>query len=123
MRGIGGMELMGRRSGEFVAVRVKNRVFVGKVARIFFTSKLVQVELWEVDANERFGPWSRRKWVPYVDAQGAQHIDIFPEGDILCKVVLKDQALTDGSLEKLALQGVPVGTQPTRDKSMPGILV
>ena len=111
------------RSGDFVAVKVQRRVFVGKIARLFFTSKLVQIELWEVDSNERFGPWARRKWVPYLDGAGAQHVDIFHESDLVCVVTLSNQALTEKSLEDLAVLGVPVGVQPTRDKSMPGILL
>ena len=61
--------------------------------------------------------------MPYLDGAGAQHVDIFHESDLVCVVTLSNQALTEKSLEDLAVLGVPVGVQPTRDKSMPGILL
>ena len=98
-------------------------IFVGKVVRCFFASRMCQVALWEVHANERFGPWSRRKWVPYVDAGGSPQIDMYTEDDILTKVTLTEGALSNESLEHLTMLGVPVGDQPSRDKSLPGIVV
>ena len=108
--------------GDFIAVRVTKRIFVAKVIKVFHASRMIQAALWEVGVNERFGPWNRRRWVPYVDAGGSPQIDIYPEDDVIAKVALKDSALTDESLEKLQLLNVPVGEQPTRDKSLPGML-
>ena len=45
--------------------------------------------------------------------------ELVPEQEILCEVTLKDQALTHKSLERLAVFGIDVGTQPHRDKSLP----
>ena len=107
---------------DFIAVRVSKRIYVAKVIKVFYASRMFQAALWEVGVNERFGPWNRRKWVPYVDVGGSPQIDLFPEVDVVAKVSLQDGALTDASLEKIQLLNVPVGEQPTRDKSLPGML-
>ena len=54
-----------------------------------------------------------------MDPQGKARRELIPEQEILCEVSLKDQALTPESLERLAVFGVDVGTQPHRDRSLP----
>ena len=67
----------------------------------------------------RSGPWQRRRWDFWMDAQGKARRELIPEREILCEVSLRDQALTPESLERLAVFGVDVGTQPHRDRSLP----
>ena len=50
---------------------------------------------------------------------GTVRKELVPEREILCEVTLSDQALTSTSLERLAVFGVDVGTQPHRDRSLP----
>ena len=95
------------------------RVFVARVKRSFPANGQLEVEVYQVAATERFGPWSRRKWVPMAqgDLQSSRK-EVVEAAEVLCKVELENEALTTPSLERLAALGVPVGSQPGRDASI-----
>ena len=71
------------------------------------------------EPSERYGPWQRRRWELWADEHGSPYKETLGRGDVLCKVELVDAALTQTSLERLALVGVSVGDMPSRDATLP----
>ena len=108
------------RPGNLLAVERHGRVFICRVIRTFVANAMVEVNMMSVPLTDRFGPWNRRRWDITVDAQGAPQIEVVPQSECLCLVELNEGALSDASLEELALLGVPVGVLPHRDKTIPG---
>ena len=115
-----GLDLSTLKPGTFVAVEHNSRTHVARVSRTFPANDMLEVDMFEVDERERFGPWNRRKWKLCTDHLGAPRREIIPRVEVLSEVVLQDGALTDKSVEDLTLLGVPVSTVPHRDKTMPG---
>ena len=110
--------------GAFVAVQpdlpgLSQGVYVGRVERTFPAERLAEVTLLRTADTGRSGPWQRRRWDLWMEADGRPKRELIPEGEILCEVTLQEQALTTASLERLASFGVDVGTQPHRDRSLP----
>ena len=55
----------------------------------------------------------------WLDDQGVPKKEVISHEEIICQVELKDGALTQASLEKLTLHGVPASGQPRRDATLP----
>jgi len=108
--------------GDYIAVEPKvltgKRVYIAKIERVYRGQGLVQVTLYHVPTHGRFGPWQRRPWEIRQDG-GRDRSEVITADEVLCKVELKNQALTHHSLEKLGLLGVATGTMPSRDASLP----
>ena len=112
------------RVGSLVAVQpalpgLNHRVYVGKVERTYPSERLAEVTLYRTADSGRSGPWQRRRWDLWMSDDGRPRKELIPEGEILCEVTLQEQAPTTESLERLAMYGVDVGTQPHRDRSLP----
>ena len=109
--------------GDLVAVEIRHhgqlRVYVARIERTYQGSELVLVQLLRVPTTERYGPWQRRRWELWADETGAAYKETLGRSDVLCKVELVDAALTQQSLERLALVGVLVGDMPSRDATLP----
>ena len=103
--------------GDFVAVRFAARVHVAHVERIFRDQKQLELTVYEVPTDCRFGPWTNRRW-EIKSANGQPVKDVFPSSEVLCRVFLSNGALTTESLEKLSAQGLSTGLVPTRDKAI-----
>ena len=74
----------------------------------------VEVDLYEVAAGERYGPWSRRPWTPVGKAV------VIPKSEVLCHVDLHEHALTAGALERLEALGVIASGKIRDEKILPG---
>ena len=102
--------------GDHVAIKLKlktkPRVYIARILQAYEAGELLQIQLYEVDAAAVFGPWARRQWKPIADAV---HASI---QEVLCKVVLKDDALTQESLTKLEAFGIDL-SNPRRDRTLP----
>jgi len=109
-------------NGDYIAVEPKvltgKRIHVARIERVYRGQGLLQVVLYHVPTHARFGPWQRRPWEIRQES-GRDRSEVITADEVLCKVELKNQALTQDSLEKLALHGVATGTQPSRDASLP----
>jgi hypothetical protein len=101
---------------DFVAVELRGskRVQIAKVNRVFEVGAQLEVDLYEVPAGERYGPWSRRPWLP------VGRVAVIPRAEVLSVVDLVDRALTAGSLEKLEALGVTVSGKIRDEKLLPG---
>ena len=95
------------------------RVFVARIDTVHPGQELAQVTLFKVPATARFGPWQRRPWEIWQDEDGRAKSEIATFPEVVCKVTLKDGALTTESLEDLARLGVDTGTVPSRDATLP----
>ena len=94
------------------------RVFVARVDRVHPGQSLVNVTLYKVPEKVRFGPWQRRPWEIWQE-DGRAKTELVTFREVICKVFLKDRALTLESLEELGRLGVDTGTMPTRDATLP----
>ena len=52
----------------------------------------------------------------------ASRREVISASEVLCRVTLENDALTNSSIETLSVLGVPVGWQPGRDASIAGRL-
>ena len=104
-----------------VEIRWQNsyRIFLVKVVRVFRANEQFEGTLYHVPNTERYGPWSRRRWVPWaVDGNPRKEICGFSE--IVAPVELdKDGVLTASSLTALAIAGVDVGVSAPRSSGLP----
>ena len=109
--------------GTFVAVETKldttTQIFVARVTRVFAANRMLEVDIYQIPSNQRYGPWNRRVWEVRTDAANVVTRIIVPDAELLCKVTLVEGALSDDSLEKLARLGIDVGSMPHRDKAIP----
>jgi len=111
------------RVGSFVAVEpdlpgYRGRIFLGRVERTWPAERLAELSLLRT-SNSQAGPWQRRRWDLWMQEDGKARKELIPEQEMLCEVKLRDQALTEESLDHLAVFGIDVGTQPRRDKTLP----
>ena len=105
--------------GDLVAIELaKSRVNIARVMKTFREQGQAEVCVLEVSSKERFGPWTRRKWATQNVTPGVPRIEVITESEILCTVELRDDALTEQSVERLASLGIAAGAVPTRDKSI-----
>jgi len=115
-------DLSNLRVGDHIAVEPKvltgKRIHVARVERVYVEQGLLQVVLYHVPQHARFGPWQRRPWEIRHEG-GRDRSEVITASEVVCKVELKNQALTQESLERLALHGIATGTQPSRDASLP----
>lgn len=88
------------------------RCSVARVERVFNTGAQAEVKLFEVALGDRFGPWTRRKWMP---VDGPYEVVAFV--DIVCAAELEHSALSARTLELLAAAGVPLHI--AKSKSLP----
>jgi hypothetical protein len=109
-------------TGDFVAVELPVGptvcVFVGKVLRVFTVGSQLELLVREVPYKERYGPWTRRPWIPQINNQGdpvREHVHFH---DVLAKITLENGALSVRSLEIPAARGVPT-SEPTKDRTLP----
>ena len=94
------------------------RVFVARVDRVHSQQELVQVTLYKVPSNARFGPWQRRPWELWQE-DGRPKVELVTMSEIICKVSLQEGALSQESLEELGRAGIDVGSMPSRDATLP----
>ena len=97
------------------------RIYVAKVRNVIRDQDMVEVALYHVPTHARFGPWQRRPWILWANAEGQPRVEVIPGSEIICQVTLKDDALDLASLTTLALCGIDVGNMPRRDHSLPPI--
>ena len=118
-----GVPLEALKVGSFVAVETKldahTQVFVARVNRKFTANRMLEVDVYQIPTNQRYGPWNRRVWELRADAMHVATRIIVPDTELLCEVSLVEGALSELSLEKLARLGVDVGSMPSRDKAIP----
>ena len=118
-----GVPLSDLKVGNFVAVETKldqhTQIFVARIARIFAANRQLEVTVYQVPTDQRYGPWNRRTWHVRTDSSNALSCIVVPDTELLCKVELVEGALSEESLERLAHCGVNVGQMPSRDKAMP----
>ena len=111
------------RRGMFLCVSSQSsqyrRVYVARVEAIFAAQGQAEVALYWVPPKGRSGPWQARIWTPWLDDLGVPKKEVVTKDEIICQVELKDGALTQASLEKLTLHGVPATGQPRRDATLP----
>ena len=111
------------RRGMFLCVSSQSsqyrRVYVARVEAIFAAQGQAEVALYWVPPKGRSGPWQARIWTPWLDDSGVPEKEVVTKDEIICQVELKDGALTQASLEKLTLHGVPATGQPRRDATLP----
>ncbi len=105
------------RKGDLVAARYSSRVHVAYVERVFREQAQLELIIYEVPQDSRFGPWNNRKW-EIKNVKGLPVKDVFPLSEILCRVTLQNGALSADSLEKLSALGLSTGLVPTRDKAI-----
>ena len=119
--GTGG-EIKDLKVGDFIAVEPRitqyTRVYIARVDRPFHGQDLVEVTLFHVPTQGRYGPWQRRVWEVWLDG-GRPRSEVLTASEVLCKVTLVNGALTQTSLEELVMLGCAVGTQPGRDATLP----
>ena len=108
--------------GDMVAceprISQNKRVFIARVDRVHSQQELIQVTLYHVPPPARFGPWQRRPWEVWQE-HGQIKSELLPMSEIVCKVELRNGALTLESLETLGSCGINTGTQPSRDSTLP----
>ena len=108
--------------GEFVCVSPKtsqfSRIHVARIDRIYREQGLLDVTLYWVPPGNRTGPWQARRWAVWSE-QGAIKKEVVNQEELVCRVELKEEALTQQSLEALTACGVPASGQPHRDASLP----
>ena len=111
------------RSRMFVCVSPRtsqyHRVHVARVERVFREQQQAEVTLFWVPPGHRTGPWQARKWAVWTDDCGTDRKEVVSADELVCVVELVGDALTQESLERLALCGVPASGQPHRDASLP----
>ena len=95
------------------------RLHVARVEAIFAAQGQVEVSLYWVPPKGRTGPWQARVWTPWLDESSMPKKEVVSKHEIICQVELRDGALTQASLEKLTLHGVPATGQPRRDATLP----
>ena len=78
----------------------------------------MEVALYHVPSDSRFGPWQRRRWELWA-LNGVNQVEVVTVAEILCKVNLAHGALDLDSLEALASLGVPTSVQPRRNHTLP----
>ena len=109
--------------GDFVALepnpRRNKRVYLGRIQTIHHDQKLLEVLLYHVPADSRFGPWQRRPWSLWALPDGRPRLEVIPYTEVLCPVTFQENALDQKSLTTLSHLGVDVGSTPHRDHSMP----
>ena len=105
--------------GEYVAVELaKSRVNVARVMKTFREQGQAEVMVLEIATTDRFGPWTRRKWTTQNITPGVPRIEVVTEAEVLCTVELRNDALTEQSVVRLATLGIASGATPSRDKSI-----
>ena len=111
------------RVGQFVAVQLHTaavpRVYIGRVTTIFSGQDQVEVILMRVPPEARSGPWQARRWSVWTDDGVTPKKEVISAAELVCVVDLVNGALTQDSLERLQLCGVPAGVQPWRDSTLP----
>ena len=111
------------RRGSFCAVSPRtsqySRIHVARVERIFVDQNQAEVTLFWVPPGCRTGPWQARRWGIWHDDDGVARKEIISEDELICPVELNEDALTQESLERLTLNGVPASHQPRRDSTLP----
>ena len=85
--------------------------------RIFAEQQQLDVAIFEVPKDCRFGPWANRRWELKKD-QGRAVREVLPFSEVLCPVSLSNGALDMASLEKLSSRGLATGQMPSRDKAL-----
>ena len=108
-----------------VEIRWQNsyRIFVAKVVRVFRANEQFEGVLYHVPSSERYGPWSRRRWVPWA-LEGNPRKEICAFSEVVSSVELdKDGVLTQASLAALAAAGVEVGVSAPRSSGLPARVV
>ena len=61
------------------------------------------------------GPWQAIHWGIWADDEGRARKEVMSQDELICVVSLSNEALTQESLETLAVCRVPATDQPRRD--------
>ena len=88
------------------------------VERVFSGADLAEVTLFWVPPGNRSGPWQARRWSIWSE-NGQPKREVISAEELVCKVELAGDALTQESLERLTTCGVPATGQPRRDSTLP----
>ena len=70
--------------------------------------------------TSRFGPWQRRPWELWPQADGRPRVEVVLAAKVPCLVSLVEGALDQNSLAALSQLGVDVGSTPHRDHPLLG---
>ena len=109
--------------GGFIALepgsQYGKRIYLGRVQIIYHEQSLLEVHLYHVPPDSRYGPWQRRPWVLWSHLDGRPRVEVIPVAEVLCTVSLQEGALDQKSLATLSQLGVDVGSTPHRDHSLP----
>ena len=109
---IGNMVCVAPRTSQY------NRIHVARIDKVFREQGLAEVTLFWVPPGNRTGPWQARRWAIWVE-DGVIRREVINQDELVCSVSLKDDALTQQSLELLTAHGVPASGQPRRDSTLP----
>ena len=111
------------KTGDFVACSPRtsafDRVYLGRVLRVFRDQELIEAALFHVAPGSRTGPWQARVWTPLLRPDESPHVEVMSRNEIISDVELSGGALTHASLEKLVAAGIPAGLIPRRDATLP----
>ena len=104
---------------ELVIEYRRPRIYIALVERVYATSSMYDCQLLIVPKEQRFGPWSRRPWHPWVDGIVSRR-ELISHSSVITAVELNgEQALTEGSLERLVAARVPLGVAPHQEMTLP----
>ena len=104
---------------ELVVEYRRPRVYIARIERVHASSDLYDCQILIVPKDQRYGPWSRRPWHPWVDGVVSRRQLIAHASVITTVELTNEHALTEGILEKLAAARVPLGTMPHQEMSLP----
>ena len=111
------------RKGMYVAVSPKtsqfSRVHVALIDQVFYENDRFLVTLFYVPPDARYGPWQARRWAIWPEPDGHPKREVIASDEVICEVHLKNDALTEESLEALTARGVPAVHMPRREAALP----
>ena len=81
---------------------------------------LLEVHLYHIHRDSRFGQWQRRPWELWHLDDGRPRVEVILATEVLCPVSLVEGALDQNPLATLSQLGVDVGATPHRAHSLPG---
>ena len=94
-------------------------MYIARVERVHFASDLYDCQILVVPKDQRYGPWSRRPWHPWVDGAVSRRELVAHSSAITTVELTTENALTEASLEKLIAARVPLGSMPHQEMSLP----
>ena len=84
-----GVPLEALTPGTFVAVETKLdqnvQIFIARVNRLFKANRMLEVDVYQVPSNQRYGPWNRRVWEVRTDAMHVVTRIVVPDTELLAR--------------------------------------